>query len=53
MVRADALAAGAKSSVGDGVRGNPRRSSVEVGQLGVDAIVAATVAAIRQSTVRR
>ena len=53
MVRSDALARAPKPSAGDGVRGNPRRSSVEVGQSGVDAIVAATVAAIRQATIRR
>jgi creatinine amidohydrolase len=53
MVRADALAASPKSSGSDGVRGDPRRSSAEVGQLGVDAIVAATVAAIRKATARR
>ena len=33
----------------DGVYGDPRRSSAELGQLGVDAIVAATVDAIRRA----
>ena len=52
--RALARAAGVPLLAGsDGVRGDPRRSSAEVGQLGVDAIVAATVAAIRKATVRR
>ena len=37
---------------GDGVRGDPRRSSAELGQLGVDLIVARTVDAMRQATVR-
>jgi creatinine amidohydrolase/Fe(II)-dependent formamide hydrolase-like protein len=35
------------------VTGDPRRSSAELGQLGVDAIVAATVDAIRRATARR
>jgi creatinine amidohydrolase/Fe(II)-dependent formamide hydrolase-like protein len=51
MVRADRLAA--KPDPVDGVYGDPRRSSAELGQLGVDAIVAATVAAIRKATARR
>jgi creatinine amidohydrolase len=42
-----------KPQTSDGVYGDPRRSSAEVGQLGVDAIVAATVAAIRQATAQR
>ena len=53
MVRTDRLAGTSKPAVSDGVYGDPRRSSAEVGQLGVDAIVAATVAAIRQATARR
>ncbi len=53
MVRADRLANAAKPSASDGVYGDPRRSSAQVGQLGVDAIVAATVAAIKAATVRR
>jgi len=53
MVRGERLGSSApKSQTSDGVYGDPRRSSAEVGQLGVDAIVAATVAAIRQSTTR-
>jgi creatinine amidohydrolase len=51
MVRADALAA-AKTPGSDGTRGDPRRSSAEMGQLGVDAIVTTTVAAIRKATAR-
>ena len=54
MVRSDRLGSSTpKPSASDGVYGDPRRSSAEVGQLGVDAIVAATVAAIRQATAHR
>ena len=53
MVRTDRLAGTSKPAASDGVYGDPRRSSAEVGQLGVDAIVAATVAAIRRATTRR
>jgi creatinine amidohydrolase len=47
LVRSD------RSQSGDGVRGDPRRASAELGQLGVDLIVARTVDAIRQATTRR
>jgi creatinine amidohydrolase len=53
LVRSDRLGNVAKPSASDGVYGDPRRASAEVGQSGVDAIVAATVAAIRQATARR
>jgi creatinine amidohydrolase/Fe(II)-dependent formamide hydrolase-like protein len=54
VVRVERLGGNApKPAASDGVYGDPRRSSAEVGQLGVDAIVAATVAAIRQATARR
>ena len=53
MVRTDRLAIAAKPAASDGVYGDPRRASAEVGQLGVDTIVATTVAAIRQATARR
>jgi len=46
-VRPDLLAAGAKAGKGGGVRGDPTRSSAELGRLGVEHIVAASVAAIR------
>ena len=36
----------------EGVYGDPRRASAELGQLGVDAIVTATVDAIRRATAR-
>ncbi len=53
MVRSDRLGGAPKPAASDGVYGDPRRSSAEMGQLGVDAIVSATVAAIRQATARR
>jgi creatinine amidohydrolase len=53
MVRSDRLGNVPKPAASDGVYGDPRRSSAEVGQLGVEAIVAATVAAIRQATAHR
>lgn len=51
-VRVDALRKGAKPSSGDGVYGDPRRSSADLGQLGVDVIVTRTVEAIRKRTHR-
>jgi len=53
LVRRDKLAAAAGGGSAEGVTGDPRRSSAELGQLGVDAIVAATVDAIRRATARR
>ena len=44
LVRADRLQAG------DGTKGDPRRASAELGQLGVDLIVTRTVEAIRKAT---
>ena len=46
LVRADRL--GARAGPTEGVHGDPRRSSAELGQLGVDVIVTQTVAAIRE-----
>jgi creatinine amidohydrolase/Fe(II)-dependent formamide hydrolase-like protein len=37
----------------EGVSGDPRRASAELGQIGVDAIVAQTVDAIKRATARR
>ncbi len=48
LVRSDRLTSGAKLRPADGVYGDPRRSSAELGQLGVDVIVTQTVAAIRK-----
>jgi creatinine amidohydrolase len=53
MVRTDRLRPEAKIGSGEGVSGDPRRASAELGQLGVDAIVAQTVAAIRKTVTRR
>lgn len=53
MVRPEHLAGAAAPVAGDGVTGDPRRANAEVGQLGVAAIVATTVAAIKQATARR
>jgi creatinine amidohydrolase/Fe(II)-dependent formamide hydrolase-like protein len=50
LVRTDRLQPGAKLEGGDGVNGDPRRSSAELGQLGVDLIVTRTVDAIRRAT---
>jgi creatinine amidohydrolase len=46
-VRTGLLAAGAKAGKGGGVHGDPTRSSAELGRLGADRIVDASVAAIR------
>jgi creatinine amidohydrolase/Fe(II)-dependent formamide hydrolase-like protein len=47
LVRRDLLAAGAQAGKAGGVDGDPRRATAELGRLGVDRIVAASVAAIR------
>lgn len=47
LVRAQAWAGGAQPRRGDGIEGDPRRASAELGQPGVDRIVDASVAAIR------
>jgi creatinine amidohydrolase len=49
LVRTDRLRAGANA---DGIDGDPARASAELGQLGVDLIVAKTIAAIRQAEIR-
>ena len=53
FVRADRLTSGAHLGSADGVYGDPRRSSAELGQLGVDDIVTQTVAAIRKDIADR
>jgi creatinine amidohydrolase/Fe(II)-dependent formamide hydrolase-like protein len=52
LVRIDRMK-GPNAGKSDGVYGDPRRSSAELGKLGVDLIVANTVAAIRRATARR
>ena len=51
VVRSERLAA--TPSAAEGTYGDPRRASAELGALGVNAIVAGTVEAIRQATRRR
>ncbi len=50
LVRADALAHAPKPAGGDGIDGDPRRATRALGELGVQQIVAASVAAIRAAT---
>lgn len=52
LVRQAQLQSGAKFGAGDGVTGSPQRASAELGQLGVDAVVAKTVDAIKKSVAR-
>ncbi|TCT05320.1 creatininase family protein [Paralcaligenes ureilyticus] len=53
MVREDKLRKAGKPGAADGVYGgDPRRSSAELGRLGIDAIVTQTIAAIRRDTAR-
>lgn len=53
LVRTDMLAEGAKTSSADGVYGDPRKSSAELGQIGVQIIVDKSVRAIQESIQRR
>jgi creatinine amidohydrolase len=53
LVRMDRIAAGQGLDPAHGVYGDPRRSSSALGELGVDAIVAQTVEAIRKATAGR
>ena len=53
MVRIERLHSGTKLGSADGVYGDPTKASAELGQLGVDAIVAGTVEAIRKAVARR
>lgn len=54
MVRLDALRGAPKLGAADGVYGgDPRRASAELGRLGIDAIVAHTIDAIRKDTTSR
>lgn len=52
MVREEQLSHGAKVSAEQGIYGDPRRASAELGQPGVDAIVEKTVEAIRKAVIR-
>lgn len=53
LVRVDRLATDDRLTPANGVYGDPRRSSAALGQLGVDLIVANTVAAIRKAEAER
>ena len=54
MVRLDRLHGDSKPGPADGVYGgDPRRSTAELGRLGIDAIVSQTVAALRKDTAGR
>jgi len=53
LVRTDQLRGAVAFTAADGVYGDPRRASAEAGQLGVDAIVRTSVAAIAKATARR
>ena len=50
LVRSGTLAREPRGGAREGVYGDPRRSSAELGQIGVDQIVAASVTAIRAMT---
>jgi creatinine amidohydrolase/Fe(II)-dependent formamide hydrolase-like protein len=49
LVRMDLLAEGAKTAPTDGVYGDPRKSSAELGQLGIRSIVDRSVQAIQEA----
>jgi creatinine amidohydrolase len=53
LVRVERLQSGAKLSAADGVYGDPRRASAEIGRVGVDIVVTRTTEAIRKAIVRR
>jgi creatinine amidohydrolase/Fe(II)-dependent formamide hydrolase-like protein len=53
LVRPERLAPGTGLGDGNGVDGDPTRASAELGRLGVERIVAATVAAIQQARAPR
>ena len=53
LVRADLLAEGAKTKPADGVYGDPRKSTAELGQIGVQIIVDRSVQAIQDAIKQR
>jgi creatinine amidohydrolase/Fe(II)-dependent formamide hydrolase-like protein len=53
LVRIAPLASSGKPSAAQGVHGDPRRATAELGQLGVDIIITQTVQAIRKATSRQ
>jgi creatinine amidohydrolase/Fe(II)-dependent formamide hydrolase-like protein len=52
LVRTDSMASAGKPSAVQGVYGDPRHATAELGQIGVDIIIAQTVGAIRKATRR-
>jgi creatinine amidohydrolase len=50
LVRSEALASGSRPTERDGVHGDPRRATAELGQIGVQQILDVSVAAIRKLT---
>jgi len=52
MVRTEQLKSAAKPSAQQGVVGDPRRASAELGQAGVDAVLKNTIDAIKKATAR-
>ncbi len=52
-VHVDRLQAAAQGGAAAGVRGDPRRATAEIGQIGVDLIVSRSVEAIRRDIARR
>ncbi|AMO22658.1 creatininase family protein [Ramlibacter tataouinensis] len=50
LVRAEALARGAQLDAAHGVHGDPRRATAELGQLGVQQIIDASVSSIQRAT---
>lgn len=53
LVRSDRLGSADKPTTAQGVHGDPRRASAELGQIGVDIIVTQTVAAIKKAVAHR
>ncbi|CAN5918752.1 creatininase family protein [soil metagenome] len=52
LVRPESLARAAKAGPREGVSGDPRRATAELGQLGIDRVIEASVAQIKAQTAR-
>jgi creatinine amidohydrolase len=50
MVRQGALAEAAKAGLREGVHGDPRRATAELGQIGIDRVIDRSVQSIREAT---
>ena len=53
MVRSEALAKAAQAGVKDGVHGDPRRASAELGQIGIERVVERSTQLIREAAAAR